>query len=118
MKRAGLFLMITGCCTLLIAGWTVLGCGGGSDTQQPQELADRASLAGVCTDTCATISGCAPWLNEAEHNEHMDLCQAHCNDPVEEDVELRDCTLGCEKELDCVDYFECLCGCGLDGVCF
>jgi len=116
MQRAGLFSLLAGC-TALVLGFAVLGCGGSSDTRQQQELLDLAALAGVCTDTCNTITSCVPWFSQAEQDELLDECQQHCSDPADEDVETRDCVIDCELSLSCEDYFDCLCGCGMDGLC-
>lgn len=118
MRRASLFSVLSAGFALLLCV-SALGCGGGNDARSlTPQLLDQISLAGSCADTCTTMAACAPWMNDAAVDEHMDVCQQHCNAPVEADEELRDCSLACDLELDCVDYFACLCACGMEGVCF
>jgi hypothetical protein len=117
MRQTSCYSMLAGCLALVLTLAT-LGCGDSDSQQSHDQPPDQVSLAGLCADTCITMADCAPWLDEAQQNEHMDVCQQHCNDPMEHDVELRDCTIACDLELDCEDYFACLCACGMQGVCF
>jgi len=85
-------------------------------------VCDLPSPANYCTDTCTTLMACVEEVTDVIPDGQMDAeiasCEQDCNDPgAAEDVAVRDCAIGCDLNLDCADYLDCMCFCGMTGLC-
>jgi len=85
-------------------------------------VCDLPSVGDYCTDTCTTLMTCVEEVTDMIEDGQMEaqiaLCMDDCSEPGEaEDVAIRDCAIGCDMTAGCADYLDCMCTCGLAGMC-
>jgi len=98
---------------------SLTGCGDNAE-EAVSAFTAKTSCGQACTKymDCSKSEGPA-WLiqlleDAGVYDEAYDDCIEECVDPLPEDEGTRDCALDCSLEMDCKDYYDCVCNCGIE----